>query len=76
MFLLVAGSQVTLGIFDLKPGLLFDGRGQRVWIHTHQKQKAVNLHDYRCVKSTFVLSFTLSQLLMQYDILFPIEVNI
>lgn len=31
VFLLVAGLQVTLGIFDLKPGLLLDGWCQRVY---------------------------------------------
>lgn len=31
MFLLVARTQVALGIFDLESGLLFDGRGQHVF---------------------------------------------
>ena len=37
VFLLVAGPQVTLGVFDLKPGLLFDGRSQRVFIHAQKR---------------------------------------
>ncbi len=36
VFLFVAGPQVTLGILDLKPGLLFDGRGECVF--TWQKK--------------------------------------
>lgn len=30
VFLLAAGAQMTLGIFNLKLGLLLDGRGQRI----------------------------------------------
>lgn len=39
MLLFVARSEVTLGVFNLEPGLLFDWRSQRVFNHTQEKQR-------------------------------------
>lgn len=36
----VSGPQVTFGVFDLKPGLLLDGRSQRVCMSAQQKTHA------------------------------------
>lgn len=55
MFLLVSGPQVTFGVFDLKPGLLLYGCGQRVFIHKQKRHTDLLITIYyknnRCVKS-------------------------
>lgn len=52
VFLLAARAQVTLGIFNLKLGLLLDGRGQRICVHPHQT-RTQSLLNVRPVKTSY-----------------------